>query len=168
MLSQMAYLSNRASVERSLNIRNCEPNDTVRFRFVFKPYTWHAGSEPYVQYRDGNLIPSRIPLAALMAGSLPTFRNCRHLWLIYRLGPIAGGPFPEDLQPAPPRAVSEEWFKTVCPLERTRVIIVKEVNAGLVGADALDVMNKYVEVLTEATEGCIELRGGLDHPFGIE
>lgn len=36
-------------------------------RFVFQPYTWWIGPESYVEYGD-NLIPSRIPLAALIDG----------------------------------------------------------------------------------------------------
>ncbi|KAH8119774.1 hypothetical protein DFH11DRAFT_1685277 [Phellopilus nigrolimitatus] len=124
MNSHMAYLSNRA--------------------YVFEPYTWHKGPEPFIDY-NGHLIPSRIPLAALVQG------------------PIAGGPFPAE-HPAP-RSVSVEWFRKVCPENKRTRISIKEMNEGLENATVLEVMEKYVQKLASMTEGCLELYGGMEHPF---
>ncbi|KAI5118047.1 hypothetical protein M0805_005895 [Coniferiporia weirii] len=124
MMSHVAYLSNRA--------------------YVFEPYTWHKGPEPFVDY-NGHLIPSRIPLAALVQG------------------PIAGGNFPPE-HPAP-RAVSEEWFKKVCPEERRTKVGIKDLNEGLNGATVQAVVEKYVDKLLNMPEGCVELNGGMEHPF---
>lgn len=79
-------------------------------------------------------------------------------------GPIAGGPFPPT-SPSP-RAVSAEWFKEICPEERRTRISIREMNEGLRDATAEEIMNKYVDMLSSRTEGCIELFGEKDeHPF---
>ncbi len=38
--------------------------------FVFDPYTWNVGENPYTDY-NGHLIPSRIPMSALISGATP-------------------------------------------------------------------------------------------------
>ena len=81
---------------------------------------------------------------------------------------MAGGPFPPGLDPTPPRAVNEEYFHTVCPKDRTRIIKLSDIQNGTSGFDALKLMNAYVKVFRdEVEEGCVELRGD-GHPFDWE
>ena len=78
-------------------------------------------------------------------------------------GPIAGGTFP--VGHSAPRAVSFEYFQKVCPKKKIKVLYVEEINRGLEGAEVIDIMNKYVEILKNMDEGCVQLEGGLKHPF---
>ena len=40
---------------------------TYAYSFVFNNYTWSAGPLPYAHWR-ANIIPSRIPMSAMIAG----------------------------------------------------------------------------------------------------
>lgn len=50
----------------------------MAFSFVFQPYTWHIRAEPSVEY-NGHLIPSRIPLSALISGDFQQAHQVRIL-----------------------------------------------------------------------------------------
>ena len=93
-------------------------------------------------------------------------RSCQldhmSMWISYT-GPMAGGAFPPG-DPAP-RAVNEAFFKQVCPKERRTNITIEEVNQGLQGKPVIDVVDKYVQILKDLPDGCVELKGGMEHPF---
>ena len=76
---------------------------------------------------------------------------------------MAGGAFPPGDNA--PRAVSEAFFKQVCPEERRTIISIKEVNEGLGVNPVIGVVDKYVQVLKDLPDGCVELKGGNEHPF---
>ncbi|KAL5519362.1 hypothetical protein ACEPAH_1045 [Sanghuangporus vaninii] len=122
--THMAYLSNRA--------------------WVFEPYTWDRHPSSYSTYK-GRVIPSRIPLSALIDG------------------PISGGPFPPE-HPNP-RAVSVEFFDQVCPENKRSRVSIKEMNEGLEGRPPIEIMEKYASKLLGMAELCVELYGSLEHPF---
>ena len=82
------------------------------------------------------------------------------------IGPIAGGAFPPDV--SSPRAVSAEWFKRICPRHRRTRIGIKDVNKGLENSTPLEVMEKYVRILIESQESCVELYGDMEHPFDFK
>lgn len=82
---------------------------------------------------------------------------------------MAGAPFPSPStvvgESIPPRAVNEEYFHSVCPRERVKVLSVEEISEGTNTSFASVVMDRYVRALRDDTEdGCVELRGQ-DHPF---
>ena len=76
---------------------------------------------------------------------------------------MAGGPFPSD-HPAP-RAVTKEFFLQVCPEERRTRISIEDTNKGLENAPVIDVLNKYVSILANNNDTCVELYGDMEHPF---
>ena len=78
-------------------------------------------------------------------------------------GPIVGGPLPPGDRA--PRAVNEDFFNRVCPYDRRKFIDIQEVNNGLKTKPTLDYLKTYVKLLSELPDGCVELRGGWDHPF---
>ncbi|KAF9783854.1 hypothetical protein BJ322DRAFT_883240 [Thelephora terrestris] len=126
MMSLVAYLSNRA--------------------FVFEPYTWHVGDEPYVEHKhEKRLIVSRVPLTALISG------------------PLAGGSFPAGDNH--PRSVNKEFYKQVSEGRDVAHLSIKELNEGLEGRPAIEILEKYVQALKDASEDCVELFGSREHPF---
>ncbi|KAJ6580798.1 hypothetical protein B0H19DRAFT_1251094 [Mycena capillaripes] len=81
---------------------NAELAFRARRAFVFEDYTWARDGGPYAVYsgsenRTSNLIPARIPLAALIGG-LPI-----------------GAPLPRQFARSHPRAVPRARFAQVCP-----------------------------------------------------
>ncbi|KAH9947084.1 hypothetical protein B0H21DRAFT_740272 [Amylocystis lapponica] len=102
--------------------------------FVFDNYTWNREGPDYTDY-NGHLIPSRIPLSALITG------------------PTVGDPFPEG-DPAP-RSVAKEYWDEVCPHP---TILHTDVISHAVDseASALTLLQKGVEVLNGIEEGCVE------------
>lgn len=68
-------------------------------------------------------------------------------------GPIAGGPFPSS-HPAP-RAITEEWWDTVCPKSKTITIQVDL--SELANAESREIMNRYVTALRDSTDSCVEI-----------
>lgn len=73
------------------------------------------------------------------------------------IGPVIGAPFPPG-DPAP-RAVSQEYFKKVCP--NTTIIDSMEVNEHLRLDDrvpALDIFEKWVEKLNSIEDPCVEIK----------
>src|ERR1700730_2782067 len=72
-----------------------------RRSFVFEDYVWSHTVFPYTIY-DLSLRPARIPLNAFISG------------------PTAGGPMPA------PRAISSQWWETVCPKEKRTIVSSKD------------------------------------------
>lgn len=134
---------------------------------MFEPYTWHKGPESFVDFQ-GHLIPSRIPLSALIDGMSLEITCPKNFTLrkdpFSATGPMAGATsfLPGDNHP---RAVSIEYFDKICPYERRTFVEIKDVNEGLEGRTVEEVLQKYVHVLSAMNETCVELRGGIEHPF---
>lgn len=106
--------------------------------FVFDNFTWERNGPDYSTY-NGKLIPSRIPLSAIISG------------------PIIGSSLP--LRDVAPRAVSKEYFKKVCP--NPTVIDSWEVNEHLRldhNVPALKIFEKWVEKLNNIDDPCVEIK----------
>ncbi|KAG1878746.1 hypothetical protein C8R48DRAFT_688255 [Suillus tomentosus] len=106
--------------------------------FVFDNFTWERDAPDYSTF-NGKLIPSRIPLSAIISG------------------PIIGSSFPPG--DAAPRAVSREYFKKVCP--SPTIIDSWDVNEHLRLDDnvpALEIFEKWVERLNSIDDPCVEIR----------
>ncbi|KAL1951009.1 hypothetical protein VTO73DRAFT_158 [Trametes versicolor] len=103
---------------------------------VFNNYTWNKDGSDYSDF-NGHLIPSRVPLAALIRG------------------PAAGGAFaPGD--PAP-RAVVKEYFDEVCPPSERHVIMSDEVtNAYESEQHAGKVLDAWIDKL-KTLPRCVEI-----------
>ncbi|CDO76489.1 hypothetical protein BN946_scf184615.g15 [Trametes cinnabarina] len=103
---------------------------------VFDNYTWNNDGSDYSEF-NGHLIPSRIPLAAIIRG------------------PSAGGPFPPG--DSAPRAVVKEYFDQVCPPSE-RVVMSSDEVTDVVGkeADAGRVLDAWVEKL-RGLPRCMEI-----------
>ncbi|THH18168.1 hypothetical protein EW146_g2770 [Bondarzewia mesenterica] len=101
---------------------------------VFDNYTWNAEPGDYSEY-GGNLIPSRIPLTALLSG------------------PMAGAPFAPPAEVPP--AVIPEFFRKVC--ETKTVINPSEVNEHLPEASGATVMQAWIDKLAQVEDGCVEI-----------
>jgi hypothetical protein len=110
--------------------------------FVFEDYVWSHTLFPYTIY-DFALRPKRIPLNAFISG------------------PTAGGPISPPSSSSSssssqqaPRAISAEWWETVCPPHKRHVVSSKDAPNDAEG-DVLiewwvrtlcEVSNEYVEV----------------------
>ncbi|QRV94258.1 O-FucT domain protein [Ceratobasidium sp. AG-Ba] len=73
-------------------------------------------------------------------------------------GPTAGAPWgPGDRHP---RAISDKWWRMVCPMGKRRVVnaddIMKQIGKELDGKDNL---NKWVKLLKAIPENCVEIVG---------
>ncbi|KAG1738934.1 uncharacterized protein EDB91DRAFT_1288158 [Suillus paluster] len=119
-------------------VMNAALAHTTRRSFVFDNFTWEQDAIDYATY-NGKLIPARIPLSAIIGG------------------PIIGSSFPPG-DPAP-RAVSQEYFKKVCP--NPTIIDSWEVNEHLrlnANVPALEMFEKWVEKLNSIDDPCIEMK----------
>ncbi|KAG2346858.1 hypothetical protein BDR05DRAFT_877897 [Suillus weaverae] len=106
--------------------------------FVFDNFTWERDAPDFSTF-NGKLIPSRIPLSAIISG------------------PIIGSSFPP--RDAAPRAVSQEYFKKVCP--NPTIIDSWEINEHLRldnNVPALEIFKKWVERLNSIDDPCVEMR----------
>lgn len=106
--------------------------------FVFDNFTWERNAVDYSTF-NGKLIPSRIPLSAIISG------------------PIIGSPFPP--RDAAPRAVSQEYFKKVCP--NPTIIDSWDLNEHLRldnNVPALQIFEKWVEKLNSIDDPCVEIK----------
>ncbi|KAI0830864.1 hypothetical protein BC628DRAFT_1312385 [Trametes gibbosa] len=113
---------------------------------VFNNYTWNNNGSDYSDF-NGHLIPSRVPLAALIRG------------------PAAGGPFPPG-DPAP-RAVTKEYFDEVCPPSERHIIMSDEVtNAYEAEPHAGQVLDAWVEKLKNLPR-CVEINKDSAQIFNI-
>ncbi|KIK92982.1 hypothetical protein PAXRUDRAFT_34289 [Paxillus rubicundulus Ve08.2h10] len=105
--------------------------------FVFDNFTWQRNGSEYAEY-NGKLIPSRIPLSAIISG------------------PIIGSSF--DPGDSTPRAVSREYFKKVCP--NPTVIDSLTVNEHLrlnPDVPASTIFDKWLELLNSINDPCVEI-----------
>ncbi|KAK7439760.1 hypothetical protein VKT23_017335 [Stygiomarasmius scandens] len=88
--------------------------------FVFYNYTWDRNSGDYSTFNGNKIIPSRIPVSAMLSG------------------PIIGGVFLGNDSFGVPRAVSQEYYQTVCPDSERNIINTQEVKPKI-----LEVSNSY-------------------------
>ncbi|KDQ62949.1 hypothetical protein JAAARDRAFT_202479 [Jaapia argillacea MUCL 33604] len=115
--------------------------------FVFVNYTWNTDGSDYTDY-NGKLIPSRIPLSALITG------------------PTAGAPYPPGSDPEAPRAVSKEYFDRVCP--HPKIIHSDEVLSQLPpDATASQILQGWVEKLDSIEDRCVEVDSQSRQIFSI-
>jgi len=136
-MSYLAYMSNRS--------------------FVFEDYVWSHTPFPWTIY-DFALRPKRIPLNAFISG------------------PTAGGPMPLipspppphpdspssssagssiQMRPIAPRAISAEWWETVCPKRKRRIVSSKDAPVGVEGNVLIEWwVNRLKEV---EGDGCVEV-----------
>ncbi|KAJ7513119.1 hypothetical protein B0H11DRAFT_1698042 [Mycena galericulata] len=104
--------------------------------YVFDNYTWRRDG-PDIDNYNGKLIPARIPLSVFISG------------------PIIGGPMPnKDV----PRAVSREYFLSICP-ESERVVIDTRTIQNTLGADPTvrQIVDRWVTELNSIDSPCVEL-----------
>ncbi|KIJ11109.1 hypothetical protein PAXINDRAFT_164153 [Paxillus involutus ATCC 200175] len=106
--------------------------------FVFDDYVWNPDGSRYTDY-NGKLIPSRIPLSALLGGLM------------------VGGPMPEGDDT--PRAVSKEFFHKVCP--NPTVLQVPDINTDEMrfsdDISAAQVFDIWVEKINSIEDPCLML-----------
>ncbi|EGN95102.1 hypothetical protein SERLA73DRAFT_187410 [Serpula lacrymans var. lacrymans S7.3] len=106
--------------------------------YVFDDYIWRKDGTIYSDF-NGKLIPSRIPLSALVGG------------------PLVGGEFPDGDDA--PRAVSKDYFNKVCP--NPTIIDTSIINTEHVRFDddvsALQVFNLWLDKINSMDDDCIEL-----------
>ena len=128
-MSYLAYMANRS--------------------FVFEDYVWSHTPLPYTIY-DFALRPKRIPLNAFISG------------------PTAGGPISLPAPSSPssshttqqrqqtthPRAISAEWWETVCPKWKRRVVSSKDAPNDEEGDVLID---WWIRMLADVSEGCVEV-----------
>lgn len=121
---------------------------------AFPPYVWSSNeystivldkssSFPYFRFRS-----AKIPLTAFVSG------------------PISGTG--DELIVGAPRAISEDWWDTVCPPERQVRVDVQETRKelDLDGADGQTVLRKWSEKLEAMKDSCIVVDGGHVFTFG--
>ncbi|KAJ7789194.1 hypothetical protein B0H14DRAFT_2945210 [Mycena olivaceomarginata] len=104
--------------------------------YVFDNYTWDRDG-PEISSWNGHSIPARIPLSALISG------------------PIIGGPIHDkDV----PRAVSREYYFSVCP-ESERVVLDTRKIQETLAADATvsQIVARWVTELHSIDSPCVEL-----------
>ncbi|TDL18005.1 hypothetical protein BD410DRAFT_512341 [Rickenella mellea] len=105
--------------------------------FVFDPYTWNRDMNENFTLYNNKLIPSRIPLNAIIAG------------------PAAGAPF--DADNLSPRAVNREYFEAVC--KSPRLLTGDDVPDAVWSGDGDFIMQHWVEKLNKTPDPCILLDG---------
>jgi hypothetical protein len=119
-------------------VMNAALAHATRRAFVFDNFTWERNALEYSTF-NGKLIPSRIPLSAIISG------------------PIIGSSFPP--MDSAPRAVSQEYFKKVCP--NPTIIDSWDLNAHLRldnNVPALEIFEKWVEKLNSIDDPCVEIK----------
>lgn len=106
--------------------------------FVFDDYTWNPDGSVFTDY-NGHLIPSRIPLTALLGGVM------------------VGGEMPPG--DSAPRAVSKDFFNKVCP--HPTIVHVTDVNDDRMRFDesvpAAYIFEKWVEKINSIEDPCVEI-----------
>ncbi|RDB27167.1 hypothetical protein Hypma_004583 [Hypsizygus marmoreus] len=103
----------------------------TRRAFVFEEYMWSRSPLPYTLY-DFALRPSRMPLNAFVSG------------------PIAGGHMPSPYS----RAVSAEFWETVCPPESRHIISSADQPSD---ADGIVILDWWIERLEGIRDRCVEI-----------
>lgn len=119
----------------------------IVFRFVFDNYTWNR--EGVYSEFNGRIIPSQIPLSALVAG------------------PIIGLPYTNSTTALThPRAVSRRYYNHVC--SKPYIISSDEVKNTLdADTSALETMNVWIEKLKNIEDRCIEIEIDTPQVFDI-
>ncbi|KAH0836501.1 hypothetical protein J3R83DRAFT_8138 [Lanmaoa asiatica] len=120
---------------------------TTNRSFVFDDYVWNPDGSLYSEY-NGKLIPSRIPLSALLGG------------------PMVGGPWPPGDDA--PLSVSKEFFHKVCP--NPTVLQVPDVNTDEMrfgDISAAYVFEKWVEKIKSIEDPCLMLDPSNNQIFEI-
>ncbi|KAH7924168.1 hypothetical protein BV22DRAFT_1067370 [Leucogyrophana mollusca] len=106
--------------------------------FVFNDYVWNPDGSQYSDY-NGKLIPSRIPLSALLGG------------------PMVGGEMPYGDNT--PRAVAPGFFEKVCP--NPTVLRVEDINDHYMrfddGASATLVFDTWVKKINSVEDPCVKI-----------
>ncbi|KAF7760911.1 hypothetical protein Agabi119p4_10320 [Agaricus bisporus var. burnettii] len=115
--------------------------------FVFDSYTWKRDGK-YAEF-NGKLIPSQIPLSALLAG------------------PLIGYPYLDStITTTHPRAVSWHYYNRVCPdpyiLDPTDIM-----RALTLSATALQTMNVWIDKIQSIEDRCIEIKKDSAQLFDI-
>ncbi|KAK7443273.1 hypothetical protein VKT23_015870 [Stygiomarasmius scandens] len=124
--------------------------------FVFYNYTWDRTSSDYSTFNGNKIIPSRIPVSAMLSG------------------PIIGGSFPENDSFSVPRAVSHEYYQTVCPDSEKHVINTEEVKPKILNVsgwyDGDRLFNEWVTFMRGEEvreEKCVEFQDSKGQLFDI-
>ncbi|KAJ6516863.1 hypothetical protein C8R47DRAFT_1172918 [Mycena vitilis] len=115
--------------------------------YVFDNYTWEREG-PEISSWQGKPIPARIPLSALISG------------------PIIGGTLPnEDV----PRAVSREYFMSVCAEPERVVLDTREIQDTLdAGATVSQIVDRWFTELRSIQSPCVELARSSPPLFSYE
>jgi len=112
--------------------------------FVFDNYTWNRDGGVYSGY-GGNLIPSKIPLSAMITG------------------PTIGGPFPAGDRA--PRSVGREYWEQVCP--HPTIINSREIADKLPDKHTAGQLEKaWLEKLATVEDHCVEIERDSPQIFG--
>ncbi|KIY44977.1 hypothetical protein FISHEDRAFT_50228 [Fistulina hepatica ATCC 64428] len=111
---------------------------------VFDNYTWSRDPADYSSF-NGKLIPARVPLSTMLSG------------------PMIGAPYGPDSNV--PRAVSQEFFRKVCP--EPTIIFSEEVKDTLINPTASEVMNAWVKKINSMEDRCIEIEKDSGQLFDI-
>ncbi len=122
---------------------------------MFDNYTWSREPSDYADF-NGNIIPSRIPLSAIISGKYlfiviytpPTYRSIPK-------GPIIGAPFGPESDV--PRAVSLEFFREQCP--EPLVLTTNAVKDRLGSAEASEILQTWIKEIDAIPIGASSLRG---------
>ncbi|KAJ7765284.1 hypothetical protein B0H16DRAFT_1661582 [Mycena metata] len=115
--------------------------------YVFDNYTWDRDG-PEITSWNGKPIPARIPLSALISG------------------PIIGGFMPDkDV----PRAVSREYFFSICPKPEIVVLDTRQIQKTLdPGSSVSEIIQRWVTKLQSIESPCVELARGSPALFSYE
>jgi hypothetical protein len=135
---------------------------TLKRSWVIDDYIWDEKS--VFSKFNGHLIPSRIPISALLSGATICDLEIRRF--IVDSGPLAGGSFGPQTTDVP-RAVSLHYFRIVCP--SPTVVEIPPIASKLVNPTASEVIAAFVEKISSLEDKCIELGTvdvwPLDHAF---
>ncbi|PBK59047.1 hypothetical protein ARMSODRAFT_967214 [Armillaria solidipes] len=112
--------------------------------FVFDNYTWSREPSDYADF-NGNIIPSRIPLSAIISG------------------PIIGAPFGPESDV--PRAVSLEFFREQCP--EPLVLTTNAVKDRLGNAEASEILQTWIKEINAIPDRCVEFERDTQHIFDV-
>lgn len=131
---------------------------------MFDDYVWKPDGSLYSEY-NGKLIPSRIPLSALLGGKYhPQFGFTNSL---LPTGPMVGGPWPPGDDT--PLSVSKEFFHKVCP--NPTVLQVSDVNTDDMrfsdDVSAAYVFEKWVETINSVEDPCLMINPSSNQIFEI-
>ncbi len=130
---------------------------------MFDNYTWSREPSDYADF-NGNIIPSRIPLSAIISGKYlfiviytpPTYRSIPK-------GPIIGAPFGPESDV--PRAVSLEFFREQCP--EPLVLTTNAVKDRLGSAEASEILQTWIKEIDAIPDRCVEFERDTPHIFDV-